>query len=586
MLNDRIEERAHRRLTVSDELDVRKLPKRSVYLATPTSDFARSSLATRKGRLLRSMVSEGYFLDISEDGVVLLAHPPRGRYYGMMTLLGLLRSDGRRVVLPYGTIHDWPKSSLRGLRLLIEETETWTKEDFLKLIPLCASFKLNTLIITVSADVARQPSWDSDRGALNDIAAEHWIDLQLERNGADGSARAPLPVFLEFLPPGSDLTSRMASLLQLGDSAPRSLTPAVSFKPPVLLSSQWLGYCAGWIAQHLWSTDQAHLGLFNQAFFRQANGRNTDAEAALQGFSLLQIIPADESWNDLWLRPSAGPPCLHAVSRRHALESVTTAVQISDAKGDSPIGLAVRLRLQFLEYRSARLRALEILARTPERTGPIDDVFAKTSSSIRSVRTVIRCLDQLEEGVLDLSPVIPFRRAAPDLIGAISFQRQIWSEALARLESGGSPSSLFNQVQWMTPPMRIIADSTGVLLFRRRFQSVEPPIQARLTVSSSCMVSPIANGTFLSFRPSSSTPLPSNHARVSVFDLTAELHAGENLLMLRVEDFAPLHFWSFSFAMARPQPFHRIPFGNSLSPHVLGHRRVLPGKPLGTGSSL
>lgn len=59
---------------------------------------------------------QAYRIEIDGDGVAVVGNAAPGLFYGVQTLLQLLEGDGRRsLVLPLGTITDWPRYALRIL---------------------------------------------------------------------------------------------------------------------------------------------------------------------------------------------------------------------------------------------------------------------------------------------------------------------------------------------------------------------------------------------------------------------------------------------------------------------------------------
>ncbi len=92
---------------------------------------------------LESGKQQGYQLTISEQGIHILGYDPAGAFYGVQTLIQLLRTHGAH--LPLGDIEDAPDFPVRGVMLDISRDKVPTMDTLYALIDWLASLKINQL---------------------------------------------------------------------------------------------------------------------------------------------------------------------------------------------------------------------------------------------------------------------------------------------------------------------------------------------------------------------------------------------------------------------------------------------------------
>lgn len=520
---DLAEHHTRRRPPVTDEGAHRKLTKGSLYLATPASDFARSVLGAQSLRRLGAASPDEYVLDVREDGISLVARSERGRFYGMMTLIAILRSEGRRLLLPAVTIHDWPERPVRGFSLAADGPPERDIENLRRLLPVCGSYKLNTIILRLPDEPRVRTRWTAELPRIQPLASEHWIEIQLD-SGASAKAQQHGPELrLGFLPPGPDVSAAIASAAHRENSPPSPFVPSLVLEKPAVCSAAWLDYCAAWIAQSSWSDAQADLGSFNRVFFRGLFPGQPGADENRRLFSTLQTSQLHASWDELWIRPSLVASCPHRAMRRHAAESLTADRDPHPDHDATAAFSALSLRVRFLQFIAARLRAEDMLSVFPHR---------EISSLLPPVHIVLESLDRLEAGILDAHVQSPVSPELVDLLGAVGFQRRLWSEIRQCLEAGQASRDLMPPQQWMTGAGELESERLEPREFRRRFQCPEAPLQATLVLSSFCPVVAVVNGSVVAGAPVLvNQPYP-GHALMWVIELRDHLMAGENLLVL------------------------------------------------------
>jgi hypothetical protein len=167
-INSEIAELQDTELKVVGENSVRKLTSNYIFIGFPSSEFGRKFLKERKGTLTPAMKDEGYFLDADQDGVVIIAESNKGKFYGVMTLLQLLRKEKRSTIVPGIQIEDYPLETVRGISDDISRGQVSTLENFKKIIRTIARYKLNTYSPYIEDMFAFQhyPSIGRARGAL------------------------------------------------------------------------------------------------------------------------------------------------------------------------------------------------------------------------------------------------------------------------------------------------------------------------------------------------------------------------------------------------------------------------------------
>lgn len=156
------------RLRTVREASVRKLTANYIFIGPPESPLARTLMQQRGGKLSRPMKDEGYFLHVDENGIVLIADSPAGRFYGTMTLLQLLEVQKRSIAVPALSIHDWPLQKMRGITDDLSRGQVSTMANFKKIIRFLARYKLNVYSPYIEDIFAfkNHPLIGKNRGAL------------------------------------------------------------------------------------------------------------------------------------------------------------------------------------------------------------------------------------------------------------------------------------------------------------------------------------------------------------------------------------------------------------------------------------
>jgi len=119
--------------------------------------------------------AEAYMIALRPERIVITANDPSGMFYGIQTLLELIRLQGKR--LQAMDISDAPDFKLRGISDDISRGQVSTMKNFKKIIRFLARYKMNVYMPYIE-DTYRfksMPDIGKGRGALS---AKEWQELQ------------------------------------------------------------------------------------------------------------------------------------------------------------------------------------------------------------------------------------------------------------------------------------------------------------------------------------------------------------------------------------------------------------------------
>jgi hypothetical protein len=115
-------------------------PKGDTYLRPPPEIHFGEMAPTRK-----YFPGEEYWLNISPERVVIRGDSPRGTFYGVQTLLQILRQVPPTQV-PCCMVHDWPVLEIRGAHVDLKE-QFQSVEYYKTLFQRFAEWKLNVVLL-------------------------------------------------------------------------------------------------------------------------------------------------------------------------------------------------------------------------------------------------------------------------------------------------------------------------------------------------------------------------------------------------------------------------------------------------------
>ncbi len=142
-INARLTELQKEALSLVKEDGLKKIPRSFIYLGSPQGAFARQWLKSHRISYGPELKNEGYLLDVSQDGVVIIGESATGRYYGVMTLVQILDYQKKSLVIPGVSIRDWPQQKMRGITDDLSRGQVSTMENFKKIVRFLSRHKLN-----------------------------------------------------------------------------------------------------------------------------------------------------------------------------------------------------------------------------------------------------------------------------------------------------------------------------------------------------------------------------------------------------------------------------------------------------------
>lgn len=158
-----------------------------ILIAPPGGGRASAVLNETGAALSDTMRKEGYILSVTDSRVAIVAESPRGRYYGVMTLLQLITREKRATVVPRLLIRDWPLLAVRGVTDDISRGQISTVGNFRAIIRFLSRHKLNVYspYIEDTFEFRDHPRIGRGRGALtaaevralDEYARQHHVEL-------------------------------------------------------------------------------------------------------------------------------------------------------------------------------------------------------------------------------------------------------------------------------------------------------------------------------------------------------------------------------------------------------------------------
>ncbi|MCU0453514.1 MAG: beta-N-acetylhexosaminidase [Bacteroidetes bacterium] len=167
-LNEALVERSAASLRSSREAELRSTRAPMIYLGHPDSRLGRQHLSKRHLTFDGSLKEEGYVLTVGPDGVAVLGATPRGRFYGVMTLVQLMKTEKRSVLVPSVEVVDRPLQKVRGITDDVSRGQISTIDDFRRIIRFLARYKMNTYALYLEDMLVfpGHPAIGRGRGAL------------------------------------------------------------------------------------------------------------------------------------------------------------------------------------------------------------------------------------------------------------------------------------------------------------------------------------------------------------------------------------------------------------------------------------
>lgn len=140
---------------------------------TMSKQTGRSIFLKLSNKQIGDIGKQGYILEISEDDILITANKPAGIFYGIQTLLQIIKVQHGKVIVPAVKIIDFPKTKLRGIHINAANIEKLKDQ-----INIMSKLKMNIAIIENWA--FSNLDKDDNKEKLVDIfdyAREHFIEL-------------------------------------------------------------------------------------------------------------------------------------------------------------------------------------------------------------------------------------------------------------------------------------------------------------------------------------------------------------------------------------------------------------------------
>ncbi|MBI5727994.1 MAG: family 20 glycosylhydrolase [Ignavibacteriales bacterium] len=118
------------------------LKKKNIILSTRYSDFCSEKILLFLKQHQSTIGTEGYFLVTTDEKIVVFAHTGKGIFYGVQTLLSLIRADSSRCFIPELTVVDYPVTAVRGIHFCGIDYENIYRQ-----IDRLAALKINMMIL-------------------------------------------------------------------------------------------------------------------------------------------------------------------------------------------------------------------------------------------------------------------------------------------------------------------------------------------------------------------------------------------------------------------------------------------------------
>lgn len=142
-LNAHLQELKSTALKVVNEGTVKGITSNYIFIGSPESKFIQQWMKTKGLSLSPEMKEEGYILETGREGIMIIAESPRGRFYGVMSLVQMIERGKKDLVVPGALLKDWPLQKMRGITDDLSRGQVSTINNFKKIIRFLARYKLN-----------------------------------------------------------------------------------------------------------------------------------------------------------------------------------------------------------------------------------------------------------------------------------------------------------------------------------------------------------------------------------------------------------------------------------------------------------
>ncbi|MFX1452024.1 MAG: glycoside hydrolase family 20 zincin-like fold domain-containing protein [Promethearchaeota archaeon] len=147
ILYDNVENNVFFQNMINEELSFFKAPQISDINEKPLEDIEFPEFNIDK------QADEGYSLKIENNMVKLIAESEKGIFYGIQTLLQLMKFNQNETIFPEITIVDFPNFKIRAVADDISRGAVPTVENIKKFIRILSHFKMNFFIFGYECDI-------------------------------------------------------------------------------------------------------------------------------------------------------------------------------------------------------------------------------------------------------------------------------------------------------------------------------------------------------------------------------------------------------------------------------------------------
>lgn len=170
-LNEHLQELTGMKLNVLKESEVSNWSKIIFFGKLEQSKKSKELVKNSNFTSLMEIGQEGYFLQISDSLVVVIANSSQGLYYGCMTLNQLILKADDQLYISGVTIYDWPAFQFRGISDDISQGQISRLGNFKKIIRFLSQYKMNTYMLYINDmfQFENHPKIAEGHGALSKI---------------------------------------------------------------------------------------------------------------------------------------------------------------------------------------------------------------------------------------------------------------------------------------------------------------------------------------------------------------------------------------------------------------------------------
>jgi hypothetical protein len=330
-----------------------------------------------------------------------------------------------------------------------------------------------------------------------------------------------------------------------------------------LLTSNWNDYGGealrelnyygyAWTAECAWRPLEANIAQFDSTFFRQFFGEGRAAIDGQSAYAWLSNALNQINWNELWRHPMlpVRQSNIPMIWREQSLATtiplvLETLADLNSSLKNNPeqvrlLSFVARLSTWYAQ----KLDAADNLKRTTQDTTAGVTKQLLVSAALKQARSVVSGLSNLKEEFKSLWLQTNRSANLNLLMMRYDRQRQYWEEAIRSVEQSGVVPDPLIESQWIyhpqaNPGRRDSSDSQVPKAWYRKMITLGQPVSsAKLQLigdtHAKLWVNGVEVGEVFARR---SLSLLVEHLRVKLWDVTALLKPGDNVLAVEVANY-------------------------------------------------